>query len=65
MMIISRLAQRIDDIRHAQARACVFWLVGQYAFSDGTGLGPEGMAEWAPDVLRKAAKGFGKEVSIF
>lgn len=65
MAIISRLAYRIEEIRHPKARACVLWLVGQYASIDaGTEakLGPEGIAEWAPDVLRKAAGFFTKEV---
>ncbi|KAF8871773.1 armadillo-type protein [Infundibulicybe gibba] len=61
--IISHLARRIDDIRHAQARACVFWLVGQYSPSAENGVGPEGIADWAPDVLRKGAKRFSQEVS--
>ncbi|EPQ54294.1 hypothetical protein GLOTRDRAFT_62844 [Gloeophyllum trabeum ATCC 11539] len=59
--IISTLAYRIDDIKHPQARACVIWLVGQYAADDsqkGEGDGLEGIARWAPDVLRKAVKGF-------
>ncbi|KAL1728455.1 adaptin N terminal region-domain-containing protein [Schizophyllum commune] len=54
--IIAQLARRVDDIRHAQARACVLWLVGQYGAPDG-----ESVAEWAPDVLRKAAKSFMSE----
>ena len=58
LSIIAHLARRIDDIKHAQARACVIWLVGQYAASDERGPGPEGVAEWAPDVLRKLAKTF-------
>jgi hypothetical protein len=65
LTIISHLARRIDDIKHAQARACVLWLVGQYA-GERSGIDGEaafdGMAEWAPDVLRKAAKGFMHEV---
>ncbi|KAF8659046.1 hypothetical protein AX16_001919 [Volvariella volvacea WC 439] len=64
MSIIARLAQRIDDIRHAQARACVFWLAGQYAASDEMGVGPDGVADWTPDVLRKAAKTFSQEASL-
>ncbi len=64
IIIISRLAQRIDDIRHAQARACVLWLVGQYSASEERGPGPDGVAQWAPDVLRKAAKTFHQEVSL-
>ncbi|KAK7691132.1 hypothetical protein QCA50_006235 [Cerrena zonata] len=66
LAIISKLAYRIEDIRHPKARACVLWLVGQYAAVD-TSLeshrGPEGVAEWAPDVLRKAATFFTKETS--
>ncbi len=68
--IISRLARRLDEIRHPKARACVLWLVGQYAASPETApemngashVGPEGITPWAPDVLRKAAKSFGEEV---
>lgn len=62
LAIVSRLARKIGGIRHAQARACVLWLVGQYAASDERGQGPEGVAEWAPDVLRIAAKTFHQEV---
>lgn len=62
LSIIAHLARKIDDIKHAQARACVVWLVGQYSGSeDERGRGVEGIAEWAPDVLRKMAKGFGQE----
>ncbi|KDR78991.1 hypothetical protein GALMADRAFT_224240 [Galerina marginata CBS 339.88] len=61
LSIIAHLARKIDDIRHEQARACVVWLVGQYAGTEEKGPGPEGIAEWAPDVLRKLAKSFGEE----
>ncbi|KAI0073677.1 hypothetical protein K474DRAFT_170602 [Panus rudis PR-1116 ss-1] len=71
LSIISRLAYRIDEIKHEKARACVLWLVGQYAGvaaeidskteSNGLSTVPEGVAEWAPDVLRKAAAFFAKE----
>jgi AP-3 complex subunit beta len=64
LTIISHLARRIDDIRHAQARACVLWLVGQYAASNEPSAGPEGVVEWAPDVLRKSAKGFPAEPPV-
>jgi len=40
-------------IRHPQARACILWLVGQYAPRE----------EWTPDVLRLAIKCFFKEGS--
>jgi AP-3 complex subunit beta len=64
LAIISHLARRIDDIRHSQARACVLWLVGQYSEVDTKGSGgPEGIADWAPDVLRKTAKTFSNEAS--
>ncbi|KAI0833718.1 adaptin N terminal region-domain-containing protein [Trametes gibbosa] len=68
--IISRLARRIDDIRHPKARACVVWLVGQYASTPApvangsTPTGPEGIAPWCPDVLRKMAKSFTHETSL-
>ena len=61
LSIIAHLARRIDDIKHGRARACVVWLVGQYGGWDEKGAGVEGIAEWAPDVLRKMAKGFGQE----
>ncbi|KZT73489.1 hypothetical protein DAEQUDRAFT_754362 [Daedalea quercina L-15889] len=67
LSIIARLAWRIDEIRHPKARACVLWLVGQYAPSDvqanGAGKGFEGIAEWAPDVLRKSVKTFVEQPS--
>ena len=68
LAIISHLASRIDDIRHSQARACVLWLVGQYCEVEAKGSeggGPEGIADWAPDVLRKAAKTFSSEVKPY
>jgi AP-3 complex subunit beta len=63
-MIISRLARSIDDIKHATARACVIWLVGQYAETEGSMSALQAIADWAPDVLRKLAKSFGEEASI-
>ena len=68
LAIISDLAQRIDEIKHPAARACVVWLVGQYAaVTDGENVEgcPPGMAWWAPDVLRRVAKGFATEVSAY
>lgn len=66
LAIISHLARRIDDIRHSQARACVLWLVGQYSElpSKSTPDSVEGIAEWAPDVLRKVAKTYTEEVRL-
>jgi len=64
LSIIAHLARRIDDIKHSHARACVLWLVGQYAATDERGPGPEGIADWAPDVLRKLAKSFSQEASL-
>ncbi|THH26301.1 hypothetical protein EUX98_g7887 [Antrodiella citrinella] len=72
MAIISLLAYRIDEIHHSKARACVIWLVGQYAAATPNGengavlrpSGIEGVAAWAPDDLRKAATSFAKEDSI-
>jgi len=62
LKIISLLARRIDDIKHPQARACVLWLVGQYSAAPGTSTVIEGVADWAPDVLRKFSKSFNTEV---
>lgn len=64
LSIIAQLAQRIDDIRHPHARACVLWLVGQYGSVTGTKTAVEGVADWAPDVLRKAARSFNTEASL-
>lgn len=61
--IIERLAYKVDEIRHPQARACLLWLVGQYAAAnDGEKTVVEGIKDWAPDVLRKVAKSFRDEV---
>lgn len=65
LSIIANLARKIDDIHHPQARACVIWLVGQYSADDEVTPGPAGIAEWAPDVLRRTAKGFSQEVCDF
>jgi len=62
--IISLLARRIDDIKHPQARACVLWLVGQYGAAPGRSTVIEGIADWAPDVLRKFCKSFSTEESL-
>lgn len=62
LTIISLLARRVDDIRHPQARACVLWLVGQYSAAPGISTVIEGVADWAPDVLRKFSKSFATEV---
>ncbi|EIW84132.1 hypothetical protein CONPUDRAFT_99952 [Coniophora puteana RWD-64-598 SS2] len=59
--IVSQLAKRVDDIRHFEAKACVIWLVGQYCATQGGSGVVEGVADWAPDVLRKSAKTFASE----
>ncbi|KAH7928278.1 hypothetical protein BV22DRAFT_1030929 [Leucogyrophana mollusca] len=64
LTIISQLARRIDDIRHPQAKACVLWLVGQYSPTQEGGTVIEGIADWGPDLLRKAAKTFNQEDSL-
>ena len=61
LTIVERLAYRIDEIRHAQARACIVWLVGQYAADDSPSAVIEGVKPWAPDVLRKIAKSLRNE----
>lgn len=64
LTIISYLARRIDDIRHPQAKACVIWLVGQYSPDPESKSAMEGIADWAPDVLRRSAKTFIHEVRL-
>ena len=61
LTIISQLARRIDDIKHPRARACVLWLAGQYCPTEGESTAIDGIADWAPDVLRKTAKTFDTE----
>jgi AP-3 complex subunit beta len=64
--LVARLAKQLPTITNHNARASVFWLVGQYASSDSPiehGLGWEGVQAWVPDVLRQAVKGFAEEVS--
>ncbi|KAF8515386.1 adaptin N terminal region-domain-containing protein [Hysterangium stoloniferum] len=66
--IIEHLAYKVDEVRHPRARACILWLVGQYAGRSDTSVNPvlsvEGVVDWAPDVLRKMAKCFPQESSI-
>ncbi|KAG9123546.1 AP-3 complex subunit beta [Ceratobasidium sp. 392] len=60
--VVRALASRVQQIKHPEARACVVWLVGQYSPDTGGGsrspLAIDGVAEWAPDVLRIMAKRF-------
>lgn len=64
--LVARLAKGLDGVTNAQARASVYWLIGQYAVTeDNKGLGWDGIASWVPDVLRKGVKGFKDEVSIY
>ena len=61
--LVARLANGLDSVTNARARASVYWLVGMYAgVEDNKGLGWEGVASWVPDVLRKGIKGFADEV---
>jgi vesicle coat complex subunit len=53
---IIRLAKLLDTTTVPVARANIFWLVGQYADNINT---------VAPDILRKAVKGFADEVLLF
>jgi hypothetical protein len=71
--IVASLAQQLDSVRHPRAKACVFWLVGQYAMTNQEEIEKigslqngqiPGMAIWAPDVLRRAVKSFTKDVSV-
>lgn len=64
--IIGRLAYHIEKIHHPDALACALWLIGQYAGEQDASTTEasvvSGVANWAPDVLRKMAKGFSNEV---
>ncbi|KIM27499.1 hypothetical protein M408DRAFT_24439 [Serendipita vermifera MAFF 305830] len=64
--IVESLARQLDDVRHPRAKACVFWLVGQYAedTSGNVGSPVPGMASWAPDVLRRALKTFADDEKL-
>ncbi|QRV89576.1 AP-3 complex subunit beta-2 [Ceratobasidium sp. AG-Ba] len=68
--VVRTLAGRIEDIKHPEARACVIWLVGQYAADTGDTTGSrspfavEGVTEWGPDVLRIMAKRFPSETDL-
>ncbi|EAU85554.2 beta-NAP protein [Coprinopsis cinerea okayama7 len=65
LSIVNHLARKFDDIKHAEARACIVWLVGQYAAAgEGGTNGIDGIVDWAPDVLRKGAKSFASEEPI-
>jgi len=62
--VVSRLAYLIDDIKHPKSRSCAVWLVGQYACLKTAKIDAlDGIAEWAPDVLRRTCKTFAQEVS--
>lgn len=65
--LVARLAIQLPRIANPNARASVYWLVGQYAASNESGnlhgLGWDGVQPWVPDVLRQAVKGFSEEVS--
>jgi AP-3 complex subunit beta len=62
LSLVSKLAQRIEEFHHPQAKACVIWLVGQYAPDNTTSAGVSSMMSWAPDTLRRTAKAFVTEV---
>jgi len=63
--VVSRLAYLIDDIKHPKSRSCAVWLVGQYACLKTSKIDAlDGIAEWAPDVLRRTCKSFPHEVSV-
>lgn len=68
LRIVESLAYKIGEVRHPSARACILWLVGQYASKvEGEGgafMKIEGVADWAPDTLRKVAKTFMQEVDV-
>lgn len=66
--LVSKLVRQLPEITNGSARACVYWLAGQYAESPSSSdqtVGPspfEGLQPWAPDTLRLGAKEFIREV---
>ena len=61
--IVAKLARMYERIKLPSSRACVLWLVGQYAVWQRGGDGYT-IASFAPDLLRKAALNFTREVCI-
>lgn len=62
--IIASLASQFDDVKHPRAKACVIWLVGQYARTTSESVTIPGIENWAPDVLRRALKSFTKDYKV-
>lgn len=66
--LVSKLVRQLPEITNGSARACVYWLAGQYAESPSSteqasgGRAFEGLQPWAPDTLRLGAKEFVREV---
>lgn len=65
--VVASLASNFDNITHPEARACILWMVGQYARASGQGTTPmpeslQAIEPWVPDILRKAAKSFTSDV---
>ncbi|KAG8929188.1 AP-3 complex subunit beta [Tulasnella sp. 417] len=66
--VVASLASHFDNIGHPEARACILWMVGQYARASGQGTTPmpeslQAIEPWVPDILRKAAKSFKSDPS--
>lgn len=67
--LVSKLVRQLPEITNGSARACVYWLAGQYAEKSQDGQGTmsnafEGLQPWAPDTLRLGAKEFIREVRL-
>lgn len=54
--VITHMAKLLDKVKVPMARASIIWLIGEYA---------DRIPKIAPDVLRKMAKSFSSEVSIY
>ncbi|KAG9045037.1 AP-3 complex subunit beta [Tulasnella sp. UAMH 9824] len=66
--VVASLASHFDNITHPEARACILWMVGQYARASGQGTTPmpeslQAIEPWVPDILRKAVKFFTSDPS--
>lgn len=65
--VVASLASHYDNISHPEARACILWMVGQYARASDQRSTPmpeslQAIEPWVPDILRKGVKSFKLDV---
>ncbi|KAG8973912.1 AP-3 complex subunit beta [Tulasnella sp. 425] len=66
--VVASLASHYDNISHPEARACILWMVGQYARASDQRSTPmpeslQAIEPWVPDILRKGVKSFKSDPS--